>query len=230
MEYTATSPLYDIYCPTNTLCRAVGDRGTILVWTDTSATWTAETSETTTFLYGITCPTAILCKAVGLNGTILGMAQQTLTDVSTGFSLNIFNDSGCLTNLTAIEYLANHPNATTSNLQTGRYWDLGAGSCAGGFTGEMTIPVLFTPDANDKVCRYTGGGWDCAANSFTGTTITRHGITGFSLWTGGDDLTPTALVLSSFSAQTAIFPALAGLSLLGIGLMILLWRKKNSIV
>ncbi len=61
----------------------------------------------------------------------------------------------------------------------------------------MTLPHNATADANDKVCRYTGVGvvWDCAANSFVGSTITRNNITELSDWATGNDITPLAVTL-----------------------------------
>lgn len=58
----------------------------------------------------------------------------------------------------------------------------------------MTVP--FIPDADDKLCRYTGSAWNCAANSFDAgsQTITRNNVTQFSLWTAGN-VGPTAVTL-----------------------------------
>jgi hypothetical protein len=192
--------LNGVSCPTTTRCKAVGVGGTILTW-DGSA-WSADVTHTTQTLNGVGCPTVSMCKAAGLNGTILGMVQQTLTDVSAGFALDIFNDTGCLVELSATEFNANHPNATEP-LETGRYWTLSSGTCASGFTGSLTIPVLFTPGEDDKVCRYPGSGtnWDCAANGFSATTLTRTGISAFSDWTGGIDAGPSAVELARFTAR-----------------------------
>ena len=120
-----------------------------------------------------------------------------------------------LTNLGTIDCLAvvptaaNHPNAT-SNLQTGRYWTITAENSAGnpatGFTANITLSTNgFAPTANDKVCRYTGVGqvWDCAMSSFTGTTITRNGVTQFSDWAVGQAVGPTAVTLQTVG-QTPI--------------------------
>ncbi|GAB4577989.1 MAG: hypothetical protein Fur0022_07210 [Anaerolineales bacterium] len=162
------------------------------------------------------------------------MAQQTLTDVTTDFSLDIFNDSGCLVELNAIEFQANHPNASVQ-LETGRYWSLGSGTCTSGFNGSLTLPVTFTPDGNDKVCRYTGIGiiWDCKANGFTSTTISRDGISAFSDWTGGNDAGPTALVLERFTARPENWVGIVGVGgglLVGIfvGLGWVFYKRKQA--
>ncbi|HNB51730.1 MAG TPA: hypothetical protein PK530_07295, partial [Anaerolineales bacterium] len=225
-----TQNLNGVSCASPSACKAVGAGGTILAWNGTI--WSADSSSTSNILNGVSCPSNTLCKAAGNGGTILGMAQQTLTNVSSGFALNIFSDSGCMVTLTAEQFNTNHPMATVP-LQTGRYWTLGSGTCTSGFSGSLTLPVLFTPDANDKVCRYPGSGpdWNCAANSFTATTITRIGITSFSDWTGGNDADPTALVLESLTVQTAsrmeYKDLLIGLGLLLGGLVLFATRKRK---
>jgi hypothetical protein len=179
--------LNGVSCPSITLCKTVGNSGTIL--SGEGSTWGQDASGTTNILGSIACPSTTLCKAVGDSGTILGMAQQTLTDVTLGFALDIVTDAGCLVTLSAQEFAMNHPNATEFQ-QTMRYWTLGSGSCTSGFTGSLTLPTIFIPDANDNVCRYTGTDWNCAANSFTASTITRDGITEFSDWAANNDTGP----------------------------------------
>ncbi len=73
-----------------------------------------------------------------------------------------------------------HPQATPG-IATGQYWIIegtdNLGDPAGGFSVALTLPANFTPDAEDKLCRYTGTGqiWDCAASSFDAVnrTVTR---------------------------------------------------------
>lgn len=60
--------LYKVACPSTTLCKAVGDNGTILSWD--GANWTADISGTTAYLIDVACPSTTLCKAVGENGVI----------------------------------------------------------------------------------------------------------------------------------------------------------------
>jgi hypothetical protein len=99
----------------------------------------------------------------------------------------------------------NHPNAT-AGIQTGRYWLIRAlqsdkQNDASGFTVNLTLPTNFTADENDKVCRYTGSGWDCAADSHTGNSVTRNNVTQLSEWAVGNNVGPTAVQLDSFSAR-----------------------------
>jgi hypothetical protein len=137
------------------------------------------------------------------------------------------------------EIESDHPNATgtasAAGLKTGRYWAIrglqsNKTSPAGGFTASLSLPARFTPDANDKVCRYTGSGmlWDCALSSFDGPnkTVTRTGIGAFSDWAVGNDTSPTALKLVALEARSQPFDAaLLGLVGLIVG-TIYLYAKK----
>jgi hypothetical protein len=128
---------------------------------------------------------------------------------------------GDLSCLYVDEMELNHPNAT-AGIQTGRYWlirglhrESDNQTDATDFSVTLTLPTTFTPDTNDKVCRYTGSGqvWDCAMNSFTTNSITRNGVTAFSDWAVGNNVGPTAIKLQDFQASSApshlvwLFPA-----------------------
>lgn len=113
---------------------------------------------------------------------------------------------GNLAYLYVDEMALDHP-AATAPLRTGRYWLIRGLqgdkiTDAGGFTANLTLPTTFTPDAGDKVCRYTGTGqvWDCAATSHTNDAITRDGVTAFSDWAAGNDAGPTAVRVTAFRA------------------------------
>ncbi len=88
-----------------------------------------------------------------------------------------------------------HPDATVA-LQTGYFWEIlgtdSNGNTASGFTGDLTLPTTFTADSHDKLCRYTGSGWECAATSYTASTVTLDDVSGFSFWAVSDDLLPVA--------------------------------------
>jgi hypothetical protein len=103
---------------------------------------------------------------------------------------------GTLSNLQVDRVDSNHPNATAP-IQTGRYWSITP--TGSGYTLDLTLPHNSTPDANDKLCRYTGAGWDCAANSFDtiNNTITRTGIAQLSDWATGNNAGPTAVTLQT---------------------------------
>jgi len=142
-----------------------------------------------------------------------GPCPQTVTKSVTGIGLISFaplnvtidvvnrGPSDCLTGITVKQYDANHPNASNP-LKTGHWWEITAADCTGGFDVNLTLPADFTADDKDKVCRYTGSGqvWDCAMTSFTGSSITRNGVTAFSQWAAGNNAGPTAVTLRDFRA------------------------------
>ncbi len=102
----------------------------------------------------------------------------------------------------------NHPNATPG-IQTGQYWQITATNSsdnpASGFLVDLTLPTLFTPDTNDKVCRYVGPGnvWNCVGNGFdaVNNTVTRINVNAFSDWAVGDDVGPTAVTVLHTAVQ-----------------------------
>jgi hypothetical protein len=67
--------LHGIACVSASVCRAVGEDGTVLATTDAGKTWAAETTPTDNFLAGIACPGPDTCLAVGGGGTILGTGR-----------------------------------------------------------------------------------------------------------------------------------------------------------
>lgn len=113
----------------------------------------------------------------------------------------------CLNEIAVQQFEGNHPQATTSNLQTGRFWDITQSGCAAGqvFTVTLTVPLgTVTADPLDKLCRWTGTGWDCGEggeHTIAAPYITRANITQFSDWTVGYRSGPTAVTLSSFREQ-----------------------------
>ena len=141
---------------------------------------------------------------------------DTVSSLSTGTDINFgtgteavalnFNNLGSppVSAVTVTCYPENHPNATTP-LETGYWWDItylpnNAGTVSP-FSVNLSLPgVNITPDAGDKVCRYTGSGWDCAYSSHTSSVITRNNVSQFSNWTVGDDSGPTSVQLQSFSS------------------------------
>jgi alkaline phosphatase len=134
--------------------------------------------------------------------------NYTVGDLSISFNPGGLGD---VAYLEVISYTQSHPQATTLNLQTGRYWHIAAQNSLGqpaiGFSANMTITVGFTPTAEDKLCRYTGTGWQCGQttdHTYNGNQITRHGIHQFSDWTVGQEVGPTAVTLSQLQmSQTS---------------------------
>jgi hypothetical protein len=170
------------------------------------------------------------------NGTIRERRSvsglPTLTFPLTGITIAVTANTG-LTGVQVTRHEQNHAGATTIATQTGRYWSLTP--TGSGFTVNLTLPVSFTPDAGDRLCRHTAGpgyGWDCGEginHSFTSNSVTRHGVTAFSDWVVGNNAGPTAVTLSSFAARTqpgGVVGLLAGLLVVGGGTAILRRRKR----
>lgn len=166
---------------------------------------------------------AMICSVTAGN-------TYTFNDQS-GVSLEI-TTQGNLACLYVDEMETNHPNATTG-IQTGRYWLIRGlksdkQTDATGFSVNLTLPTNFTPDENDKVCRYTGSGqvWDCAADSHMANSITRSGVTAFSDWAVGNNVGPTAVTLrrlTAFSASNGWTLLISLGVLIGVGL----WMTKG---
>ena len=124
--------------------------------------------------------------------------------------IEVTNDGSDLDCLQVTDIPFNHMNAT-SGIQTNRYWIINGFQAdrstiaTQNWTVNMTLTHNATADADDKVCRYTGVGvvWDCVADSFVGTTITRNNITQFSDWATGNNVGPTAVTLSNLTTNPA---------------------------
>jgi len=107
-----------------------------------------------------------------------------------------------------VQHVIGDPPQATAGIETGQYWIItgldGLGNPAGEFSVTLTLPTNFTPDGNDKLCRYTGIGqiWDCAASSFdaVNNTVTRIGVPGFSTWAVGNDVGPNAVTVRDLRA------------------------------
>lgn len=143
------------------------------------------------------------------------------------------NSLGTLDCISMNRFNISHPEATTA-LDTGQYWSINGFNSGKGeadnFEVTLTLPTTFTADAQDKVCRYTGSGWECVWSSNTTNSVTRSGITEFSDWTVGNDAGPTAVTLQSITVKQNNphqFGFLFGLLLLTI-VMIMGYRKRFS--
>ncbi len=125
----------------------------------------------------------------------------------------------CLTGLTITRTDNDHPNATIANLQTGAYWSIEpTTSCTDTFTVTLGLPALyFTPGTFPKLCRWTGAGWKCgtdAENTLVTRTMAdrttswpyllRQNVHTFSLWTAGNQVSPTKIGLSNLEAHPAL--------------------------
>jgi hypothetical protein len=119
---------------------------------------------------------------------------------------------GTCTSLTIERVNANHPNAGgVPNFQTGVYWNITpAPAGCSGFNGTLLLPALnFTPDTQDKLCRWAGS-WDCGTTNTLSTQtllsgpqayIQRTGVTAFSSWTLANNAGPTSVTLRSFAVR-----------------------------
>jgi hypothetical protein len=138
---------------------------------------------------------------------------------------------GLLSSLTVTKIVGDHPGRTGSGggvggVGWGEYFTLDPNIGANDtFVADLTLPALFVPEASDTVCRYVSGTtWDCAANSFSTTPfniITRNGVTAFSDWAAGNNVSPTAVTLRGFRAGTPgdRIPR-AAIILAGLGFMV----------
>jgi hypothetical protein len=59
--------------------------------------------------------------------------------------------------------------------------------CTTGFDVNLTLPAS-APDGNDKLCRYTGSGWTCAASSFATSVFPSAASAGRAPEDGGWEL------------------------------------------
>jgi hypothetical protein len=141
-------------------------------------------------------------------------------------------ETGTLSSVTVTRTLGDHPGRTGTSgnhgVGWGEYWTLTPNSGAT-FTVSLTLPTLFAPNANSKVCRFTSGTtWDCMvgiSSTVPFTTITRSGVTGFSDWAAGNNVGPLAVTLKDFTAMAnapvgvigALAASLAVLGALSVG-------------
>ncbi|CAG0935305.1 hypothetical protein TFLX_04137 [Thermoflexales bacterium] len=111
----------------------------------------------------------------------------------------IMSTPGTCTSLAVERIDANHPQAISSTLQTGAYWNI-TRSPAGctGFSAAVRMPALnFTPSADTKLCRWNSGisQWECGLSGehsvvietlTSGATqpyVERQNVQAFSGWT-----------------------------------------------
>jgi hypothetical protein len=139
---------------------------------------------------------------------------------------------GDLTCLQVIHFPYDHPDATDP-LKTGQYWEVNPCGTSG-YIVSLTLPHNTPVDANDKVCRWTGGGglWDCAMTSIdTGNnTITRAGITQLSDWATGNDAGPTVVGLERLDGRAKTGSGWWLLALLGLASGgVLLWLSRRMV-
>jgi hypothetical protein len=103
-----------------------------------------------------------------------------------------------------------------AELNTGYYWQVqgldSAGNPAAGYQVDLTLPMAFTPDGDEEVCRFAGGAWDCAASSSHPAThtVTRLGLTQLSDFAVADpDLAPPTATPTATPSATVTHTATA---------------------
>jgi hypothetical protein len=165
----------------------------------------------------------------------IGTGVQTFNVEGETLQVNI-STLGTINCLTATQVRTTHPNAT-SNMQTGKYWQINAtnsgGSPATGYTLSLVLPNPFGTATGVKACRYPGGlggsGWDCtAAQSASSSQVTVTGVTQLSDWAVGQDVGPTAVQLA---AQETAVSNFAGVAIAAMALLIAgsawVWRGRG---
>ncbi|HEY54344.1 MAG TPA: hypothetical protein G4N94_12915, partial [Caldilineae bacterium] len=119
----------------------------------------------------------------------------TFTFGPTLVKIEVTNQGG-LSQLQVQHHDGDHPDATRMN---GQWW--GITPTGSGFTANLDLPHMVTPDANAKVCKHVSGStWDCARDGSTADRVWRNGLTEFSDWAVGDNVGPTAVTLRDFAA------------------------------
>ncbi len=99
----------------------------------------------------------------------------------------------------------NHPGRTgtgappAAGVGWGIYWSI---TPDGSGVADLILPhALGSNHANAQACRFVSGTtWDCARSSSDEWTVTRAGVSTFSDWAVGNNVTPTAVTLREFRA------------------------------
>ena len=115
--------------------------------------------------------------------------------------LNVTTDN--FTSITVERRDQNHAGRTGSappanGVGWGIYWTI---TPVGTGTVNLTLPhnLAGTPQA----CRFVSGTtWDCARSSSKAYNVTRDGVSAFSDWAVGNNVTPTAVTLAEFRAAS----------------------------
>ncbi len=174
----------------------------------------------------------------GLQCGIQSAAEPTDYMYLSNVNLQVTDDGTNLDCLRVTDIPYNHPNATNP-LKTGKYWQIlglqaDQTSAAGSdFSVNLTLP-FGAADADDKLCRYTGSGWDCAASGYVAnTSITRNSIAQFSDWTIGDNSGPTAINLARLSASSPVdvpglWLVIGSIGMLALGGLLIGYRTRRT--
>lgn len=160
---------------------------------------------------------------------------QTVSFAASGVSADIVS-KGSLSCLEVSLIPNDHPQATGGSdgeaLRTGRYWTITETATTNDW--EVNLSLLHNAVANPEACKYPGtlggAGWDCDADSSTPTYVTRFGVTSFSDWAVGSNVSPTTVLLKrAFAASQAEVRLPAGWLVLGAIMAggIVLWQRRR---
>ncbi len=105
----------------------------------------------------------------------------------------------------------------------GIYWTI---TPDGSGEADLILPhSLGSNHAQAQACRFISGTtWDCARDSSDEWTVTRNGVTTFSAWAVGNNVTPTAITLRALAAHGGLW-GIGALSALAAGLVLTRRRK-----
>jgi hypothetical protein len=126
----------------------------------------------------------------------------------------------------------NHPQASGAGngdgLLTGRYWTIT--ETAGADDWTVNLSLLHDDVRNPQACKYPGNmggaGWDCDVTTASNRYVVRNGVTSFSDWAVGSDVSPTAVLLQRFSAvmdKEVVIPV-GWLVVGGVAIGVAAWR------
>lgn len=169
--------------------------------------------------------TATVTKNVGAAGTFT--FGPTLAKI-------VVTTKGTLSQLSVQHHSGDHANATQMN---GQWW--GITPTGSGFTANLDLPHTVSPDTNAKVCKHeSSSDWDCDRSGSSATRVWRDGVTAFSDWAVGDNVTANVITLQDFKATGrgiglagwwgAVLAGLGGLGLSAFFARRLGWRRQGS--
>jgi photosystem II stability/assembly factor-like uncharacterized protein len=168
--------LHAISClPGTTTCTAVGRTGRIVTTTDL-ATWTVQTSNTTSMLNSVTCLSTSFCMAVGQGGTVDVYNGTTWTATTGNGGTGMLASVSCLDSSTC--YATGKQGVTIATTDGGAHWATQAG---GGTTQQMngvscpSASTCFVAGAAGTILSTTNGGQTWTAQT-SGTTSALNGI------------------------------------------------------
>ncbi len=177
---------------------------------------------------------AFVAQVSGVTRSVTGTGMITFAPLDVVINVVDRGPGDCLTEIEVAQFDRDHPNATVANLQTGRYWSITQAGCAAGeaFTVTLAVPLgTVTSDPLDKLCRWTGSGWDCGMvvqHNIVSDHIIRAGIHELSDWTVGYRVSPTAVTVRGLLARGGLWGSAAFVLVLAAGVVIVRRRRARN--